>query len=38
MEKWWKEHDIEGPIIEYFTLPHVFRPDPGGMVGMVGIW
>ena len=32
-------------FFQYFTLPHTFRPDPGGMVGiqvnpggMVGIW
>jgi uncharacterized protein DUF6589 len=23
---------------EYLTLPHTFRADPSGMVGMVGIW
>ena len=23
---------------EYFTLPHIFCPDLGRMVGMVGIW
>ena len=22
---------------KYFTLPRTFHPDPGGMVGMVGI-
>ena len=37
--------EFVGNEIQYFTLPHTFRPDPGGMVGiqvnpggMVGIW
>ena len=26
-----------GPV-EYLTLPHIFRAELSGMVGMVGIW